>query len=108
MSMVMMTMIKMIVIMYDDSDDDEQQQLHDLLVRGDRTAVVGVDVHGSMASEDDPGGDATVHALQVAFQPAHDSDDYGVIYIVMMIVIVMVRYSDGSDDNYSDNYSDDV
>ena len=33
-----------------------------LLVRGGRAAVVGVDVHGSMAAEDDPGGDATVHA----------------------------------------------
>ena len=34
-----------------------------LLVRGGRAAVVGVDVHGSVAAEDDPGGDATVHAL---------------------------------------------
>jgi MFS family permease len=34
-----------------------------LLVRGGRAAVVGVDVHGSMAAEDDPGSHATVYAL---------------------------------------------
>jgi len=65
MMMVMLVMMMMVMMKSSGFKCSMHLLVHHithLLVRGGRAAVVGVDVHGSMAAEDDPGGDATVHA----------------------------------------------